>query len=154
MPEDISSTKVNEDKLGYFHITSGVPQDSVLGPLLHVLYTSDLPSAHNKTTGSYADFTEIFTTPKDPYMACKYIEEHLNQLKQWLQKWRIKLNQMKSARVTFILRKDSCPPVSRNKTTETPQSDVTNYLGLYLDSTLTWKHHILKMKNQNALKTR
>lgn len=40
-------TKANEDKSDYQPINPGVPQDSVLGPLVHILYTSDLSVAQN-----------------------------------------------------------------------------------------------------------
>ena len=50
-------------------MSSGVPQESVLGPVLYVIYTGGLPTGNNVITGTYADDTEILAVNKDPVKA-------------------------------------------------------------------------------------
>jgi hypothetical protein len=71
----------------------------------------------------------------------------LDQLEDWLKKWRININETKSTQVTFILRTEQCPAVHMNNTV-IPQSSTAKYLGLHLDDRLTWKQHIVKKKNR------
>jgi hypothetical protein len=56
-------------------------------------------------------------------------------------------------KVTFTLKKGKCSAVYLNNTA-LPQSSTVNYLGLHLDSRLTWKQHIAKKRKQIDLKVK
>ena len=47
-------------------ITAGVPQDSVLGLILYLLFTSDLPVTHGVLVGTFADNTALMSTTYHP----------------------------------------------------------------------------------------
>jgi hypothetical protein len=64
-------TRVNGEVSNRFNIQSGVPQGSVLGPILYVLYTSDLSTTTVTTTGTFADDTVILTSHEDPVTASR-----------------------------------------------------------------------------------
>jgi hypothetical protein len=66
-------------------------------------------------------------------------------------KWRININVTKSVQVTFRLKKEQCPAVHINNTI-IPQSPTAKYLGLHLDSRLTWTQQIDKNRKQVNLK--
>ena len=74
-------TKFNRETSSRFHVNSGVPQGSILGPLLHVLYTSDIATSRETTLGTVADETAIFATHEDPMLASLNIQEHLHIIK-------------------------------------------------------------------------
>ena len=57
-----SRTRVKDKVSALFPIKSGVPQESVLGPLLYILFTADLPQVPNVTVGTFADDTAILTS--------------------------------------------------------------------------------------------
>ena len=59
-------------------IKSGVPQGSVLGPLLYILFTSDLPQAPNVTIGTLADDTAILISHTNVVRASTTLQEYLH----------------------------------------------------------------------------
>jgi len=70
-------TKYNNETSCSFQIHSGVPQESILGPLLYILYTSNLPTSRDTKMGTFADDTAIFATHADPTTASRNLQEHL-----------------------------------------------------------------------------
>jgi hypothetical protein len=77
--------------------------------------------------------------------ASSCLQECLPILQNWLQTWKIKINESKSAYITFTLRNDPSQPIYLNNV-EIPPSATVKYLGLHLDNKLNWKDHIIKKR--------
>lgn len=132
-------------------ISAGVPQGSVLGPILYLLYTADLPTLNSTVTATFADDTVILASDDDHIIASNKLQNGLNGIQEWLKKWRMKANENKSVHVTFTLRRSTCPPVTLNNN-YLPQADDAKYLGMHLDRRLTWRKHIWTKRKQLGIK--
>ena len=86
--------KVNGTESKSVPVISGIPQGSVLGPILFVLYINDLPDKLISNVYLFADDTKLFYKIKSPEDAYT-LQCDLNSLERWTEKWLLKFNTSK-----------------------------------------------------------
>ncbi|PNF17694.1 hypothetical protein B7P43_G07379 [Cryptotermes secundus] len=101
---------------------------------------------------TFADDTAILALDQNPIAASKKLQNHLNILQHWLNKWKIKVNNDKSVHINFTTRTTESPQPMLNGEF-IPRKNEVKYLGLHLDQKLTWKAHIKAKKLQLNIKT-
>ena len=90
-------TKINNEFSEKAHVITGVPQGSILGPLLFILYISDMPQISN--IGSFyifADDTAVMVSAKNVDRLQNKINELVPIITKWFQANRLTLNATKS----------------------------------------------------------
>jgi hypothetical protein len=103
--------------------------------------------------GTFADDTAILAVHANPTSASRKLQEYLTILGEWLRKWKITANELKSCKVTFTHRKEKSPAVNLNHMTIPPVT-TARYLVLHLDDKLNWRHHIQTKRKQMDLKAK
>jgi hypothetical protein len=119
-------------------------------PVLHHIYTSDLPTSDN-TTANFADDTAILAMQEDPAIASIKHRATINKMDDWAKKWRIKID--KSTHIIFTLRNQTCPTVQLDNV-DLPQKNKVKYPGMHLNRRLTLVKHIETKRKQLNLKAK
>ena len=127
-------------------INVGVPQGSVLGPLLFILYINDLQFASNILNPIlYADDSNLFISGRDIMNTCAVLNNELNQVNQWFLANKLKLNVDKTSCMIFKTRNKKIDLNNVNihiAGINVPIVHSTKFLGVTLDDHLTWKNHV------------
>jgi len=140
--------KINDTTSQIKIINAGVPQGSKISTLLFNLYVSDFPTSINTEIALYADDSAIYSSSTDVETVTKNIQDHLNDIQKWGDKWKIKLNPQKSTAVLFTNRRPKTPGNLKLYGNNIPWSPSIKYLGVILDRKLTWNPHITSKLQQ------
>ena len=141
------NNKTSNDK----NITCGVPQGSILGPLLFIIYINDMHNAVNKSKiYHFADDTNLLFSADSSQKLHKEINDELKLIFDWLCANRLSLNVAKTEFIIFR------PPRKKLEQrvylklngVKIYESTKIKYLGIILDNRLTWKHHVHELSKK------
>ena len=143
-------TEINNTLSNKGFIKCGVPQGSVLGPLLFLLYINDI-TATSKILKFYlfADDTSIFYSDKKDPETVNLLNLELKKVSDWLTANKLSLNIGKSCYLNFSL-----SSLNNNYTNiiingeNLKEKSTTKYLGVLIDNKLKWKDHITHVTNK------
>ena len=139
---------VNGSNSDVLSITCGVPQGSVLGPLLFLIYINDLPNASKKLTFYlFADDTNIYYECDDLPNLTKVVNKELRSVKRWLDANKLSLNIDKTNYIIFHSSSVKVPSDSDIKIGKKHIKRVkfVKFLGLLLDEHLSWRYHLSEL---------
>ena len=138
--------RVNGTPSSRLKIPAGVPQGSVLGPLLFLIYTSDLPEAVADVPGSsceqFADDTNITSISSRADLTEDNLQVAINQTASWLRVWRLCVNPQKT-----VIMETSRRPLPTPLSIKLAQDALTKvqshrHLGVILSHDLRWSNHV------------
>jgi hypothetical protein len=132
-------------------IKCGVPQGSILGPLLFILYMNDFSKASTKCTSLlFADDTNIFMSGKNLNDLIKNMNNEISKIVKWLNINKLSLNIEKTNYMIF-----RSPSKNINKSENIRINNIsinevnhTKFLGVILDNKLIWNDQIRHIRNK------
>ena len=127
-------------------VLAGVPQGSILGPLLFLIYINDLPNELKSNAKLFADDTSLFTIVQDKTESANILSNDLSEISKWAYDWKMLFNPdpCKPAQEVVFSRKkktQSHPAISLNNI-QVERTSYQKHLGLLLDEKLNFKQHV------------
>ena len=130
-------------------ITKGVPQGSILGPLLFSLYVNDFPKCLNHSSAiMFADDTSVFISNSNLTTMYQRANEDLNSIYNWLSANKLSINFTKTKCVMFRTLRSKPPPSNLSLSVHGKKIERVseiNFLGISYNENLSWKKHMLKI---------
>ena len=128
-------------------VLTGVPQGSILGPLLFLLYVNDLPLSLGSSTDMYADDTTVHASNKNISQVELSLQSDLHSVNEWCIHNNMAINPIKT-KCMILCTKQKCV-LNNTLCLSIDNSVIENVtchklLGIYIDHCLTWKPHIDK----------
>ena len=146
---------LNAQCSNWLSVLAGIPQGSILGPLIFLIYINDLTEGLQSSVKHFADDTSLFSTVYDPSMSADQLDKDLKKISDWAYKWKMIFNPdlSKQAQEVIFSRKTNKINHATTTTFNTIPVARTPYqknLGLCLDEKLNFTHHInLKISKAN-----
>ena len=126
-----------------FPVTSGVPQGSVLGPLLFLLYINDLPqNIIDAECRLYADDTLLCMAIDNG--GPSLLQQNIDTLGKWSDTWGMKFNPSKCVHLRVGRRVHPDIDLTLNGVT-IPKSSSVKYLGVNIHESLKWTEHVVEV---------
>jgi len=133
--------RLGDFRSDHLHTNCGVPQGSVLGPLLFLVYVNDIGTNIKSSVCLFADDTIRLCSSKNPSALHTMLSNDLRQLEMWSDLWSVTFNAAKTEVLTITNNPSLNPPLrfcnqALNETT------CHKHLGLIFHRSLTWHLHI------------
>ena len=127
-------------------VMAGVPQGSILGPLLFLIYINDLPNGLKSNAKLFADDTSLFSIVKDKNESANILNNDLSLISKWAYDWKMLFNpdpKKPAQEVIFSRKRDfqNHPNINLNNIL-VERASSQKHLGLILDEKLNFKQHV------------
>ena len=146
-------TVLNGQASAWGNVSAGVPQGSILGPLLFLIYINDLTNSLKCSMKLFADDTSLFTAVEDPNIAASDMNHDLEHIALWAHDWRMSFNpDPRKQAVELIFSKKKLKtnhPMILFNASPVSTVDQHKYLGIILDSKLSFSAHIQEAINKS-----
>lgn len=135
-------------------VNAGVPQGSVLGPLLFLIYINDITDGVSSDIYLYADDTSLLKViDLNPVSAASELNTDLEKIALWSNKYLVTMNASKLKTLLFSTKRSTAyhpPLIFDNKIIEEVESH--SHLGITLTKSLSWRTHILTIHQKASKK--
>ena len=102
---------LNGSSAAYDTINAGVPQGSVLGPLLFLVYINDLEDNIKSQIRFFADDTMLYSIVKNPTISANELNQDLESIRLWAYQWKMQFNPDATKQATELLFSHKIKPV-------------------------------------------
>ncbi len=119
-----------------------MPQGSILGPILFLVYINDLPTGIHSNIKLYADDTSLYVAHKDPIQSAQTLQQDLDTICAWAKTWKVKFNPDKTERMVITRKANVQIPELKMDGHTIKIVKEHKHLGITLQSNGKWNSHI------------
>ena len=123
------------------YLKAGVPQGSVLGPLLFLVYINDIVEDMESIARLFADDTSMSLAMENQFLRAQILNRDLGRILVWADKWKVVFNEGKTEMLYFSKRPDQYLPLTFGNT-RLEKIDEHKHLGVTLQENCKWDGHI------------
>jgi Reverse transcriptase (RNA-dependent DNA polymerase)/Endonuclease-reverse transcriptase len=135
----------------WFDVSAGVPQGSILGPFLFLVFINDIPTLTHTVMAIYADDVAVWSTHDDPDLADYNLQNVLNLIFHWSNTWHVSFSVPKSVAMRFSrCRVPRSLPVLQLGDAAISYVKIVRYLGVLFNPRLSWGPQCNQVISQTA----
>ena len=148
----MQATVIKREKSDLKNVSAGVPQGSVLGPLLFLIYINDIVNNTESVIKLFADNTSLSLALNNSDSRAEILNHDLEFLYfyKWSKKWKVRFNEEKTEQQNFTRGQNQNQQLTFGSTTltETPSH---KHLGIILQNNCRWDEHIRSVINKTSM---
>ena len=150
--------EIYETQSDLLDINCGIPQGSILGPILFLIYINDIGNSNKLNLLSFADDTTVYLSGQNYTHLIRDISIELSNIYIWLCANRLSLNVNKTKYMIFNYTHSQNSHATNLHINNIPltqvgtnfQEQTIKFLGIYIDEKLSWKRHISQICSKMA----
>ena len=124
-------------------INAGVPQGSILGPTLFIIFINDIVNRINSNTRLFADDTILYKVLNQPISAGIELNTDLTNITNWASEWLVNFQPLKTKSLIISRKRNKTDhPILTMNQTQIDEVKQHKHLGIVLSDDLTWTNHI------------
>ena len=124
------------------YIRAGVPQGSILGPLLFLVYINDIVIDIGLNKRLFADETSLYIIVDDPVTAVGCLNTDLQRISRWTSLWLVSFNPTKTEAFLVSRKLNRNHPPNYMQNQQITEVESHKHLGIYFSNDCTWHNHI------------
>ena len=140
---------LNGQLSSWSNIETGIPQGSILGPLLFLVYINDLSEGLTTNARLFADDVSLFSVVDNINLSATNLNNDLSRINAWANQWKMTFNPEPNKQVqevVFSLKTKNTSHLLLNFNNNTvQQAQFQKHLGVYLDGKLDFREHLQNM---------
>ena len=121
-------------------ITAGVPQGSILGPLLFLLFINDIVHDIGSSIRLFADDTSLYIIVEDPIVAAELLNADLEKIAEWALKWLVKFNPLKTESLLISRKSNTVHPPVFMQDQQIKEVESHKHFGVILSNDCSWQN--------------
>ena len=138
LSERTQQVVVNGESSTKEKVTSGVPQGTVLGPLLFLIYINDLPDRVKSQIRLFADDSYLYRTINNPQDTVQ-LQQDLDELTKWENEWSMEFH---AGKCKLLCVTNKLKPIKSSYYMKLDTVETGKYLGVLINKHLSWKPHV------------